>query len=88
MVTADIPLAARCLGKGARALDPKGRVFTEDAIGDVLATRESMAYLRDMGEVDGGPAPSGGDRSRFLQYLEDLVRASLKAAREEGFQVT
>ena len=88
-VTADIPLAARCLGKGARVLDPKGRVFTEDAIGDALATRELMAYLRDLGEVGGGPAPFGKrDRSRFLQSLDDLVQASLKAAREEGFQVT
>ena len=81
-VTADIPLAARCLAKGARVLDPKGRVFTEEAIGDALATRELMAYLRDLGEVGGGPAPyDKRDRSRFLQYLDDLIQASLKAAR-------
>ena len=81
-VTADIPLAARCLAKGARVLDPKGRVFTEEAIGDALATRELMAYLRDLGEVGGGPAPyDKRDRSRFLQYLDDLIQAGLKAAR-------
>jgi uncharacterized protein YaiI (UPF0178 family) len=82
-VTADIPLAARCLAKGARALDPKGRVFTPDSIGDVLANRELMAYLREMGDITGGPAPYGPrDRSRFLQYLDDLIQAGLKEARQ------
>ncbi len=81
-VTADIPLAARCLAKGARVLDAKGRVFTEESIGDVLANRELMAYLRDMGGIAGGPAPyEQRDRSRFLQYLDDLIQASLKQAR-------
>src|SRR5438094_6298232 len=46
VVTADIPLAARCLAKGARVLDPKGRPFTDNAIGDALATRDLMAELR------------------------------------------
>jgi hypothetical protein len=79
VVTADIPLAARCLAKGARALDPKGRVFTPESIGDLLASREIMAYLRERGDLTGGPAPyAPRDRSRFLQHLEDLVRAGLK----------
>jgi hypothetical protein len=69
-VTSDIPLAARCLAKGARVLDPKGRVFTEESIGDVLANRELMAYLRDLGDIGGGPAPyEPRDRSRFLHPL-------------------
>jgi hypothetical protein len=81
-VTSDIPLAARCLAKGARVLDPKGRVFTEESIGDVLANRELMAYLRDLGDIGGGPAPyEPRDRSRFLQYLDNLIQASLKGAR-------
>jgi uncharacterized protein YaiI (UPF0178 family) len=57
VVSADIPLAARCLGKGARVTDPKGRVFTKESIGDALANRELMAYLRDMGNMTGGPDP-------------------------------
>jgi len=82
VISADIPLAARCLAKGARVLDAKGRVFTEESIGDVLANRELMAYLRDMGDMGGGPAPyAPRDRSRFLQYLDDLIQASLKQAR-------
>lgn len=75
VITQDIPLAARALAKGAKALDPRGRVFTDESIGDALATRELMAQLRDMGEVSGGPAPfSDKDRSRFLQSLDTVVR--------------
>lgn len=75
VVTQDIPLAARALAKGAKALDPRGRVFTDESIGDALATRELMAQLRDMGEVSGGPAPfSDKDRSRFLQSLDTIVQ--------------
>lgn len=78
-VTADIPLAARCLKKGAKALDPKGRAFTEDSIGDALATRDLMSFLRDMGAVTGGPPPfEQKDRSRFLQRLDELVHAIMR----------
>ncbi len=80
-VTSDIPLASLCLAKGARVLDPKGRVFTEESIGDALSNRELMAFLRDSGTITGGPAPfEARDRSRFLQKLDDLVQAIRKAA--------
>jgi hypothetical protein len=75
-ITADIPLAARCLEKGAKVLSTKGHLFTEDSIGDALATRELMAQLRQAGVVSGGPAPMGKqDKSRFLAGLEDAIRA-------------
>ena len=75
-VTGDIPLAARCLEKGARALDAKGRVYSPDSIGDALAGRELMTHLRAMGEMGGGPPPfSARDRSTFLQRLDDLIQA-------------
>ena len=81
-ITSDIPLAARVLAKGARALDPKGRVFSPDSIGDVLASREISAFLRDMGEMGGGPAPfEAKDRSRFLQALDTTIQSLLKAQR-------
>ena len=81
-ITSDIPLAARCLKKGARVLDPKGRPFTEDSIGDALASREISAFLRDMGEPGGGPKPySPADRSRFLGALENQIQALLKCER-------
>jgi uncharacterized protein YaiI (UPF0178 family) len=83
-VSADIPLAARCLAKGARALDPKGRVFTQESIGGVLANRDLMAHLRDLGNYTGGPGPfAKRDRSRFLQSLDNVIQASLKAKRQK-----
>lgn len=76
VVTADIPLAARAIERGAAALSPTGRVFTEDNIGDTLATRNLLADLRGAGEVTSGPPPFGPrDRSRFLQSLDALVHA-------------
>jgi uncharacterized protein len=82
-VTTDILFAARCLEKGARTLDPKGRVFTEGSIGSALATRELTAYLRDMGTITGGPAPfAKRDRSRFLQQLDNLIQAAFRAKRQ------
>jgi len=81
-VTSDIPLADRCLKKGGRVLDPKGRLFTPDSIGDALASREISAFLRDMGELGGGPKPySPQDRSRFLNVLENQIQALLKLQR-------
>jgi len=82
VVTSDIPLAARCLSRDARVLDPKGKVFTEESIGDALASRELMAFLRDSGSITGGPAPfEPRDRSRFLQKLDDLVQDALREHR-------
>lgn len=81
-VTADIPLAARCLEKGARALDAKGKVYSPDSIGDALASRELMSHLRAMGEMGGGPPPfTARDRSTFLQRLDDLIQALKRAKR-------
>ena len=81
-VTSDIPLAARGLAKGARVLDPKGRPFTAESIGDALASRELSAFLRDMGEQGGGPKPfAPRDRSRFLDALENQIQALLKLQR-------
>ncbi|MBL0313460.1 MAG: YaiI/YqxD family protein [Holophagaceae bacterium] len=81
-ITSDLPLAARCLAKGARVLDSRGKVFSDDAMGEALATRELMAQLRDMGVVSGGPAPfEARDRSRFLQSLDTLIQALKKSMR-------
>ena len=78
VITADIPLAARCLKNGARVIGPKGRVFTDDTIGDALAKREILSSMREHGEMTGGPAPfQPKDRSRFLQRLDDAARACL-----------
>ncbi|MEB2343767.1 MAG: YaiI/YqxD family protein [Deltaproteobacteria bacterium] len=77
VVTADIPLAARCLAAGARALGPDGRPFTEDSIGDALAARQLHATLREQGLLPGGPRPlADKDRQRFLTRLDQLARAA------------
>ena len=76
VITADIPLASRCLKRGALVLGPTGRAFTDENIGDALASREILSHLRDLGTMTGGPAPfEKGDRSRFLQSLEEMIRA-------------
>ena len=75
-VTTDIPLAERCLKLGARVLGPKGNVFTEDSIGEAMATRALLDMLRQSGEYGGGPAPfAKTDRSRFLAKLDELLHA-------------
>ena len=80
-VTSDIPLAARCVAAGAVAIDPKGRVFTADTIGEAVAVRDLMEGLRAAGEAGGGPAPmTAKDRSRFLSRLDEAVNAARRAA--------
>ncbi len=82
VITADIPLAARCLAKGASVLDPKGREFTENDIGSALALRGLMDELRQGGVVTGGPAAmTPKDRSRFLSKLDEAANAARRARR-------
>ncbi len=79
VVTADLPLAARCLKAGARVLGTNGRAFDEESIGGLLATRELKEHLRGAGVATGGPPPlSGKDRSRFSSKLDELVQKSLR----------
>lgn len=75
-VTADIPLAARCLKNGALVLGPTGKPFTEDGIGMALAMRDLKAHLRETGEIKGHvPNFTKQDRSRFLGALEEAIQA-------------
>lgn len=84
VVTADVPLADRCVKAGASVISPTGRAFTEASIGMALATRNLLDDLRSAGEVTGGPKPfSPRDRSAFLSAL-DLAIVRLKRA---GFGV-
>ena len=74
VVTADIPLASRCLKAGAAVIGPTGRAFTEASIGMALAMRDLMSDLRAGGEIGGGPKPfSPRDRSAFLSALEQAI---------------
>ncbi len=74
VVTQDIPLASRCLERGAQALASNGRPFTPDGIGMALASRSIAEHLRSTGEVTRGPPPfQASDRSRFLSALDEAV---------------
>jgi uncharacterized protein YaiI (UPF0178 family) len=85
VITADIPLASRCVKAGADVIGPTGKPFTEASIGMALASRNLMEDLRAMGEVTGGPRPfSPKDRSAFLSAL-DVAINRLKRA---GFGAT
>jgi uncharacterized protein YaiI (UPF0178 family) len=79
VITGDIPLAARCLDKGARVLGYRGREFTDANVGDALATRHLLSQLRDQGTMMGGPKPfAKKDRSLFLQKLDELINALMR----------
>ena len=74
VVTADIPLAGRCVRKGAAVIGSTGKAFTEDSIGMVLATRDLLTDLRSAGATTRGPPPlSRQDISRFLSALDLAV---------------
>ncbi len=75
-VTADIPLAARCLKAGAKVVGPAGKPFDQGSIGMALAMRDLQSHLRETGESRGfNPAFTPKDRSRFLEALEHAVQA-------------
>ncbi len=74
VITSDIPLAGRSLKQGAFVLGNTGRPFTEENIGDALASREIAQEMREMGMLRGGPAPfQPKDRGEFLNQLDRAV---------------
>ncbi len=84
VVTADVPLASRCVKAGASVLGPTGKAFTDSSVGMALATRDLMQSLREAGAVTGGPKPfSPKDRSAFLGAL-DRALMRLKRATKDG----
>ncbi len=75
VITADIPLAAEVIARGARALDPRGELFTPDNIGEKLQMRNFMDQLRASGVQTSGPAIlDQADRKRFADRLDRLLR--------------
>lgn len=76
VITADIPLAAAVVKRGARALDPRGTLYTKENVGDLLATRNLMDELRSRGEVTSGPPRFDySDRMAFANQLDRLLAA-------------
>lgn len=79
VVTADVPLAARVVANGCRALGPDGRAFTPDTIGMAVAMRDLGKHLRETGQSKGyNAAFMPKDRSRFLSALDEAMRQTLK----------
>jgi uncharacterized protein YaiI (UPF0178 family) len=80
VVTADIPLAARVIARGARVVRPNGKPIDQASVGLTVAVRDLHTHLREVGEITRGPAAfTKQDRSRFLDVLETTVRAALKS---------
>lgn len=77
VISDDIPLAKRCLDAGALVITNRGEVRTHDSIGEALAMRELMQYLRDAGDAGGGQKPfDAGDRRHFREELDRLVHVA------------
>lgn len=74
VVTADVPLASRCVKAGASVIAPNGKPFTDASIGMAVAVRDLMTDLRSAGALTSGPKPfSREDRSRFLSALHQAI---------------
>lgn len=79
VITADIPLASRALEKDARVINPNGRIFTKETIGEAMANRQLLSSLREQGLITGGPAPfKPKDRSLFLHVLQETIQSIRK----------
>ncbi|MEW5992831.1 MAG: YaiI/YqxD family protein [Candidatus Zixiibacteriota bacterium] len=74
VITADIPLAAGAIERGAHVISPRGERYSEDNIRERLALRDFMSQLRDSGVQTGGPAAlSSADRRAFAGQLDRLL---------------
>lgn len=84
VITGDIPLAYRCVQAGALVLNSKGEILSEDNIGQLLATRDLMAGLRDSGMIPGGGPPpfQKQDRSRFLHSLDQIIQLAKRESKK------
>jgi uncharacterized protein YaiI (UPF0178 family) len=85
VITADIPLASRCVKAGSEVIAPNGKPFTEQSIGMTLAVRNLMTDLRSSGEITGGPKSfSPRDRSTFLSALDQAIRRIQRRRAEQA----
>ena len=81
IITADVPLASRCIQAGARVLGTNGEPFSEDSIGNALAIRDLKADLREAGVATRGPRPiSARERSRFSSKLDAMVQQAMRSS--------
>jgi len=79
VITADIPLAARVVEKGATAIDPRGDLYTDENVRERLSMRDFMKNLRDSGVDTGGPPPFGPkDKERFANSVNRVLTKMMK----------
>jgi uncharacterized protein YaiI (UPF0178 family) len=82
VITADIPLAAEVIDRGAHALNPRGELYSTNTIGERLNMRDFMDTLRASGIQTGGPpALSQADRQQFANHLDRLLTRHVRGAR-------
>lgn len=85
VITADIPLAARIVAKGATGIDPRGELYTEENVGERLSMRDLMQELRGAGMIQGGPGQfSNTDRQRFASSLDSLLTRMIRFRHAKG----
>jgi uncharacterized protein YaiI (UPF0178 family) len=81
VITADIPLAAEVIAKGAVALNPRGELYSPDTIRSVLTIRDFLDTMRSSGTMTGGPPPlSQADRNAFAGHLDKWLSRQLSSA--------
>jgi len=79
VVTADVPLAALVVRRGAVAIDPRGKRYTEETIGEQLASRNLLHDLRSREVIRGGPAAfTAKDVQRFASALDKWLTKKMK----------
>ena len=82
VISADIPLASRCIKNNAQVINPNGKILSEENIGDILGMRNLFTHLRETGEITSGSASfSKQDRSKFLANLENLIQSIKRSAK-------
>lgn len=85
VITADIPLAAEVIANGARALNPRGELYTQDNIRERLNMRDFMDTLRGSGVDTGGPAAfSNTERMAFANRLDRLLASLAQQGVKDG----
>ena len=81
VITADIPLAAEVMAKGAQALNPRGERYSPDTIRGILNMRDFMDTMRASGHVGDGPPPlTQANRSAFANHLDAWLARRPKSA--------
>ena len=79
VITADVPLAAQIVARGAIGIDPRGHLYTEETVGEQLASRDLMQSLRSREVIRGGPAPiSDVHRPHFASALDRILTRRMK----------